>query len=59
MTRRPSSREIAQTRRVVERHRFDHLRPATEPADGDDIPSLPALGLALVRMDAEAHRAGC
>ena len=54
------SRLIRQARRHAARHRFDHLTleaPAgVSPAD--DTPTMPALELALMRAEADAHRAG-
>ncbi|AWJ93260.1 hypothetical protein Sp245p_25900 (plasmid) [Azospirillum baldaniorum] len=49
MSRRPSSREIAQTRRAKEAHRFDHLDTR---ADDERCPDTLDLTEFLARIDA-------
>lgn len=53
------SRLIRAARRHAERRRFDHLTEGRDsPSPTDDTPAMPALELALMRAEADAHRAG-
>lgn len=53
------SRLIRAARRHAARHRFDHLTEGRDsPSLTDDAPTMPALELALMRAEADAHRAG-
>lgn len=52
------SRLIREARRHAARHRFDHLEAPAGTSPTDDTPTMPALELALMRAEADAHRAG-